>query len=101
MKLKNSQTMLVVKQHSSQCSLSVPSETLRKAFCIINRGGSRNLEPHKTVLFVKIVNSFESMTFSKQVSILDVVGFLEPSLINEFRPINAQRYLIPPFVNIT
>ena len=83
MKLKKSETMLVVKQISSQCSLSVLPETIRKAFYIINRGGSKNSEPHKTVLFMKIAKGFEPLTFFNQAFILDVVRFQEPLLINE------------------
>ena len=83
MKLKNSETMLIVKRNSSQCSLSMPHETIRQPFCTINRGGSRYLEPHNTVLFVKIVNGFEHLAFFKQAFILDAVGFLEPPLIDE------------------
>ena len=64
MKFKNSEAMLVVKQISSQCSFSVPLETIKKPFCISNRG-------------------FEPLTFVKKSLILDRLEFPEPPLSKE------------------
>ena len=58
--------MLVTKQISSRYSFTVPPETIRKPFCIINRGESRNPDPHKMALLVTIVKGFEPLTFIKE-----------------------------------
>ena len=64
--------MLVITQISYPCSFTVPPETIRKPFCITNRGESRNPDLHKMTPFVTIVKGFEPLTFVKEFHFREV-----------------------------
>ena len=64
--IQESEAILVIKQIPSPCSFTVPPETIRKPFCISNRGESRNPDPRKMAFLVTIVKGFEPLTFVKE-----------------------------------